>query len=105
LILLEQLQSNSVVIAATNHPQILDEALNRRFDDIIKFKLPSDKEIKEFLENRLSMFKTESLEWEKIISLSHGLSLGDINKAFDDGAKQAIFDNKGVIVSNHLVNS
>ncbi|ENV18469.1 AAA family ATPase [Acinetobacter guillouiae] len=105
LILLEQLQSDSVVIAATNHPQILDEALNRRFDDIIKFKLPSDKEIKDFLENRLSMFKTEHLEWEKIISLSQGLSLGDINKAFDDGAKQAIFDNKGVIVSKHLVNS
>lgn len=105
LILLEQLQSDSIVIAATNHPQILDEALNRRFDDIIKFKLPTDKEIKEFLENRLVVFKAEKIDWERIISLSHGLSLGDINKAFDDGAKQAIFENNGVILSDHLVNS
>lgn len=107
LILLEQLQSESIVIAATNHPQILDEALNRRFDDIIKFMLPTDKEIKDFLENRLVKFKTKlnDLDWKEIMSLSDGLSLGDINKAFDDGAKQAIFESNGLITIEHLTKS
>lgn len=103
LILLEQLQSESVVIAATNHPQILDDALNRRFDDIIKFNLPTNLEIKDFLENRLSKFSVSNINWEEILELSNGLSLGDINKAFDDGAKNAIFDNDGIIENKHLV--
>ena len=32
---LEQDESGSLIIAATNHPELLDSALHRRFDDVI----------------------------------------------------------------------
>ena len=38
---LEQDQSDSILVAATNHPQLLDRALFRRFDSVIEYPLPS----------------------------------------------------------------
>ncbi|MBI4861933.1 MAG: ATP-binding protein, partial [Candidatus Riflebacteria bacterium] len=39
---LEQEESESVIVAATNHPKLLDGALFRRFDAVIEYGLPSD---------------------------------------------------------------
>jgi len=38
--LLEKDTSNSLIVAATNHPEMLDRALFRRFDDVIEYGLP-----------------------------------------------------------------
>src|SRR3984893_2166262 len=37
---LEQDESQGLVVAATNHPELLDRALFRRFDDVIEYVLP-----------------------------------------------------------------
>ena len=42
LMFVEQDDSESIVLAATNHPELLDRALYRRFDDIIPFTRPED---------------------------------------------------------------
>ena len=44
--MVEQDTSDSLIIAATNHPAILDRALFRRFDDIVECSLPTTKEIR-----------------------------------------------------------
>ncbi|HFF4991161.1 TPA: AAA family ATPase, partial [Acinetobacter baumannii] len=93
LILLEQSSTDSIIIAATNHPELLDAALNRRFDDIIKFDKPTKKEIQHFLESRISPFKAEKFNWETIFNSCKNLSLGDISKAFDDAAKEVVLYN------------
>ena len=105
LILLEQSTSNSIIIAATNHPELLDAALNRRFDDIIKFNKPKESEIKEFLLARISPFKHEQFNWSKILVACEKLSLGDISKAFDDAAKEAILYNDSYFTNEILSNS
>ncbi len=38
--MVEETKSNSLILAATNHPQILDNALFRRFDDVLMYELP-----------------------------------------------------------------
>ena len=38
--MIEQDASHSLIVAATNHPGILDHALLRRFDDILHYQLP-----------------------------------------------------------------
>jgi AAA+ superfamily predicted ATPase len=38
---IEQWPSDSILIAATNHPEIIDTALWRRFDHVLQFELPS----------------------------------------------------------------
>ena len=41
LVMIEQDQSGSIVVAATNHPSILDKALFRRFDDVLEYDFPT----------------------------------------------------------------
>ena len=52
--MIEQEQSHSLVVAATNHPEILDPALFRRFDDILHYDLPDQSQIAELLKTRLA---------------------------------------------------
>ncbi len=105
LILLEQTTTESIIIAATNHPELLDEALNRRFDDIINFEKPKENEIKLFISSRLSNFNHEEIKWNKIIESSLDLSLGDICKAFDDAAKESILYNDGFFTNEIFLSS
>ena len=39
---LEEAEPTSLIVAATNHPDLLDPALFRRFDDVIEYSLPSE---------------------------------------------------------------
>jgi SpoVK/Ycf46/Vps4 family AAA+-type ATPase len=48
--LFDYLPQSSIVIAATNQKEMIDEALLRRFDNIITFSLPTEKEIKELID-------------------------------------------------------
>ena len=66
--------SDSVIVAATNHPGLLDNALFRRFNTVMDFDLPADKNIQAVVENRLASFSTSNLSWKRIIPEAQGLS-------------------------------
>lgn len=51
---IERDHSESLIIAATNNLELLDQALFRRFDDVIHYQLPSDIEKTQLLKNRLN---------------------------------------------------
>ncbi|WP_370976675.1 AAA family ATPase [Enterobacter roggenkampii] len=96
LIFVEQDYSESVIVAATNHPELLDQALYRRFDDIIQFERPQEAQIVMLMKNRLSLFDTNHLNWEAITTEALGLSSAEITRSCDDAAKDAViyFDGK-----------
>lgn len=89
---LEQDSSDSIIIAATNFEQMLDDALFRRFDDVIHYEKPHDDEIQGLIENRLARFKSGKLNWSPLIKHARGLSHADICKACDDAAKDSILE-------------
>lgn len=91
---IEQEKSESMVIAATNHVELLDPALFRRFDDVIEYRIPTDPQIHEALKNRLYLFDTSRVEWAKVIELARGLSYADIVKAGEEAAKEALLNNE-----------
>lgn len=93
LLLVEQDDSQSLIIAATNHPELLDKALYRRFDDIIKFKKPNIDQIKKIIENKLAIFGINHLSWNEITAIAHGLSAAEISRACEDAAKEAVLHN------------
>ncbi len=95
--MLEQDQSHSLVIAATNHPEILDYALFRRFDDMIQYGLPEAEQIIAVLKNRLASFKPKRLSWTKLAEKAKGLSYADISRAADDTLKDAIIHDRASI--------
>nr|WP_259306620.1 ATP-binding protein [Cellulomonas sp. P24] len=62
---LEEDTSESVIVAATNHPQLLDNALYRRFDTIMDFALPDDESIRAVIGNRLASFHAGNVSWPR----------------------------------------
>ncbi len=100
--LIEQDDSHSIIIAATNHPQILDYALFRRFDDIVKYGLPEKDHILVLLKNKLSGFQHD-LTWEKPAAAAEGLSHAEIVRAAEDAVKDALIHDKRTISQNDLL--
>ncbi|WP_291571451.1 AAA family ATPase [Clostridium sp. UBA4548] len=95
--LIEQDESESIIVAATNNPRLLDQALFRRFDDIIHYTLPDEIEIERLIRNRLGEFAYKSIDYthitERCISLSHA----EISKACDDSIKESILNDIGFV--------
>ena len=95
--------SDSIVIAATNHPELLDPALFRRFDDVIAYALPDQTLGERILRARLRPFKKRKLDFAEAAALGTGLSQADLARAADDAAKRAILANRKQIKHDDLV--
>jgi SpoVK/Ycf46/Vps4 family AAA+-type ATPase len=105
LMFLENDQGDSLILAATNHPQLLDKALFRRFDDVIEYKLPDATIIRELIESRLISFERGGLDWSKIIERASGLAQAEIVRATDEAAKQAVLSNSQKVSEDSLISA
>lgn len=88
--MIEQDDSNSVIVCATNHIEALDHALFRRFDDVIRYELPSDAEIVQLFKSRLNSYVAKNFSWKKLASKSDGLSNAEITLAANDALKEML---------------
>jgi SpoVK/Ycf46/Vps4 family AAA+-type ATPase len=88
--MIEQDQSNSLIIAATNHPDVLDNALFRRFDDVIEYHLPTPSQAINLIRSRLGSFAPKPFKKDGLADQSEGLSYAEICRAVDDAIKDAI---------------
>lgn len=95
--MVERDESDSLIIAATNHIDLLDRALFRRFDDIIEFDRPDETRINELLRRRLAGFKTKGVRWADIAKDALGLSYADIVRAVEDAVKTVLIEERDVI--------
>jgi SpoVK/Ycf46/Vps4 family AAA+-type ATPase len=84
--------TDSLVLAATNHVEILDEALARRFDEVIEYGLPNLPAARAILERRLGKFKFDDQSWESIEPALKGLSQAELVRAADAVVKDAILE-------------
>lgn len=100
---LEQDDSHGLIIAATNHPELLDKALFRRFDDIIEYAVPDTSLIERLLRARLDRFDTRGLNWEAAVRVADGLPQAEIVRAGDDAAKAILLRNAKRITTDALV--
>lgn len=103
--MIEQDQSNNVIVAATNHPEILDYALFRRFDDVVEYGLPDQVQIAAMLKGRLAGFKPARSVWKKATEQAVGLSYAEIARAADEAIKNAIIHEKANIIELDLIHT
>jgi SpoVK/Ycf46/Vps4 family AAA+-type ATPase len=101
--LLEKDTSQSLIVAATNHADLLDHALFRRFDDVIEYRLPDTKLAREILERKLAMFQSADVEWSRVLAESDGLSHADFVRASEEAAKHAVLGGSTQITSEALL--
>ncbi|MGZ8248813.1 AAA family ATPase, partial [Methylomagnum sp.] len=100
--MLERDESNSVIVAATNHPQALDYALFRRFDDVIEYSLPGRAQIVEVLKAKLAGFKITKPVWASLAELADGLSHAELTRAVQEAIKDAVIHDRSVLTSGDL---
>ncbi|MDG2516394.1 AAA family ATPase [Lysobacter soli] len=84
--------TDSLVLAATNHVEILDEALARRFDEVIEYSVPDPRAARAVLERRLGKFKLAAKAWTAISPELEGLSQGELVRAADSVVRDAILE-------------
>lgn len=101
--MVEQDNSDSLVIAATNNVGMLDHALFRRFDDVIEYELPDKPRILQTLKTKLGGFKTQKILWPKLATLAQGLNYADITRACEDAIKDALIHERLFVTHNELI--
>tara|TARA_R110002033_G_scaffold20300_4_gene51496 strand:- start:25761 stop:26741 length:981 start_codon:yes stop_codon:yes gene_type:complete len=98
--MIEQDDSNSVIVCATNHIEALDHALFRRFDDVIRYELPSESEIIALFKSRLCSYVSKNFPWKKLALLSDGLSNAEVTLVANDATKEMlIHDHQSITIS------
>lgn len=97
--------SNGLLIAATNLTEFLDEAVWRRFDDVIEVPKPTEPEIKAILEQTLAGIEVGSVNWNAIVQKLVGFSAAQIVKIAQSAAKRAILDREELVIQEHLEDS
>lgn len=100
---IEQDQSDSLIVAATNNPKLLDHALFRRFDDVLYYHAPTEDERRHLVENVLGTFLGSRFAWTKVLAASDGLSHAEIDNACRDAIKVAILSDKNKINAAELL--
>lgn len=100
--MIEQDDSNSLIIAATNHPEILDYAVFRRFDDVIEYELPSSELVIETLKTRLGAFATPSMAWRSLADAAASLSYADLTRSAQEAIKDAIIHDRDTVSEDDL---
>jgi SpoVK/Ycf46/Vps4 family AAA+-type ATPase len=100
--LLENDESGGLIIAATNHPELLDPALFRRFDDVIRYELPDDMIATRILKMRLASFDVGEIDWNSAMKAASGMSQSDLARAADEAAKRAVLAERTVITQDDL---
>lgn len=98
--LLDNFHSDSMFIAATNHEQLLDKALWRRFDDILYFDLPTEDQIHKLVQIKLRGIHHKSVELNGFISKMVGWSHSDIERVCFEAAKICVIDNHDEITNS-----
>lgn len=100
---LEDDPSDSLIVAATNHAQLLDPAMFRRFDTVLTFPLPDSGLVAAIVKNRLSTFRTGNLSWKRVEAAAQGLSHAEIALAAENAAKRTILSGRAQIRTDDLV--
>ena len=101
----EQDESESLLIAATDHVGLLDHALFRRFDDIIEFALPNADLAIATMKARLAGMEMGRVDWRSVARAANGLSFAEIVKACDDASKEAVLHDRSEVTARMLLNA
>ena len=100
---LELDDSDSLVVAATNHVNLLDRALFRRFDAVIDYALPSNEIATKVMKARLGVLDTANVEWSDAAVVAESLSHAEITHACEQAAKRAILEHTTRIRNDELL--
>jgi SpoVK/Ycf46/Vps4 family AAA+-type ATPase len=99
LLELDSWPSTSLLIAATNHPELLDRAVDRRFDMHVKFTLPGYAERRDMIRSVLRDSTEQELDiriFDVVVDATEGFSFSDIERMVRRAARLSMLRNDSV---------
>ena len=96
-------RGESILIATTNYESLLDRAVWRRFDEVIRFELPSLEQIKRLLALKLSGIRRNfDPDDAHLASQFKGMSHADIERVLRRAVKDMILSGREFLERIHL---
>ena len=90
-----------LLIGATNHPQLLDEAAWRRFDEVVEFSMPNEEMRREIIKSVTSSMSC-TCDYQEMAALTEGFSGADIRMMVKEALLSALMDKREAIESKDL---
>jgi SpoVK/Ycf46/Vps4 family AAA+-type ATPase len=94
--LLERFRGPSVLVAATNHPDLLDLAVWRRFDVALDFEPPSVHDVRKLLRLKLKpLVREPGLDVEAVAGACRGFSQAEVSQVVRDAHRRRVLYRPG----------
>jgi SpoVK/Ycf46/Vps4 family AAA+-type ATPase len=103
--LLDADRSASLLIAATNHVDLLDHAVFRRFDANIAFNKPDQQQLVSLLKLKLARFRIDSRLLNRIAKRHEGISYADATRSCEDAIRSMALEGRARLTEADLINS
>lgn len=104
--MMDAYQGKSIILAATNHQQILDTAIWRRFDEAIEFPIPESNLVAEILALKLRGVRRQfEVEEKEILNLFVNKSGADIERVIRRAIKRMILKGQEFLTTKDLKNA
>jgi SpoVK/Ycf46/Vps4 family AAA+-type ATPase len=95
--------SGSILVAATNHVELLDRAVFRRFDVIVPFDKPNRDQLVSLLTLRLGSVGLSERQAKRLASIAEGWSFAEVARACDDAVRTMALDDRDEISESDVV--
>jgi SpoVK/Ycf46/Vps4 family AAA+-type ATPase len=79
-----------LVVAATNHEGLLDEALWRRFDDVLVFRRPTGAQLAELLAMKLRGVRKPGIDVHALAADMNGFTFADAERVCQEAIKSMV---------------
>jgi SpoVK/Ycf46/Vps4 family AAA+-type ATPase len=94
--------SGSLLVAATNHVELLDRAVFRRFDVIVPFEKPTREQLVELLRLRLGTVGLSDEQAQRLAEQAEGWSFADVVRACDDAVRTMALADREQLIEHDL---
>jgi AAA+ superfamily predicted ATPase len=96
-------RGEGILIATTNYETLLDKAVWRRFDEVVRFEMPNLEQIKRLLALKLSGIRRNfEPDDGQVASLFKGMSHADIERVLRRAVKEMILSSREFLEKNHI---
>jgi len=101
--LLDSYPKENLVVAATNHEGLLDEALWRRFDEILFFGKPTPEQLAQLMHLRLRAVRKRGVDIAAVVGEIEGFTFADAERVCFEASKAMVLAGRNELRQDLLV--
>ena len=101
--LLDSYPKDNLVVAATNHEGLLDEALWRRFDEILFFGKPTNEQLMQLVDLRLRAVRKRNVDIAAVVAEMDGFAFADAERVCFEASKAMVLAGRKELSQDLLV--